>query len=259
MSGQEDQPKCPVSPESRTKWSLLLWASNNKPDDKPVVPPVVADDQPKCPVDHNTRADWLKKVSVTTTTTTEAVEINPGESCTSDKLGSTSSTTNVNLPTDREISSIPRTSSNSNWIYPSEKQFFDAMTRKKWNPNADDMKAVVPIHNVVNERTWNHILNWEHANREEAEQKCGGIKLTSFKGNPNKLTPRAWFRTNVLGMEKPFDRHDWVVDRCGTEIEYVIDFYSGNETNPNVFLDVRPKLNSLEGIKLRLGRALGWN
>jgi hypothetical protein len=23
----------------------------------------------------------------------------------------------------------------------------------------------------------------------------------------------------------PFDRHDWVVDRCGQEVRYVIDFY----------------------------------
>lgn len=23
----------------------------------------------------------------------------------------------------------------------------------------------------------------------------------------------------------PFDRHDWYVDRCGTEVRYVIDFY----------------------------------
>jgi Cytochrome c/c1 heme lyase len=46
----------------------------------------------------------------------------------------------------------------------------------------------------------------------------------------------------------PFDRHDWVVDRCGEKVTYVIDFYSG-KANPNVpgsvsfFLDVRPALS----------------
>ena len=28
-----------------------------------------------------------------------------------------------------------------------------------------------------------------------------------------------------VGGQMPFDRHDWVVDRCGDEVRYVIDFY----------------------------------
>lgn len=28
-----------------------------------------------------------------------------------------------------------------------------------------------------------------------------------------------------MGAPLPFDRHDWYVDRCGTEVRYVIDFY----------------------------------
>ena len=27
-------------------------------------------------------------------------------------------------------------------------------------------------------------------------------------------------------MNLPFDRHDWVVDRCGKEVKYTIDYYS---------------------------------
>lgn len=97
---------------------------------------------------------------------------------------------------------------------------------------------------------------WEEANHEEAMAKCGGITLTSFKGDLKKLTPRAWIKS-VIGKEKPFDRHDWVIDRCGTRVEYVIDFYSGG--SEGVFLDVRPKIQTWEGFKLRVGRALGWN
>lgn len=45
----------------------------------------------------------------------------------------------------------------------------------------------------------------------------------------------------------PFDRHDWIVDRCGTEVRYVIDFYQGevpqgdsHQAPPSAFfLDVR--------------------
>ncbi|EGV63666.1 Cytochrome c1 heme lyase [Yamadazyma tenuis] len=253
----EDQPKCPVDHTTRSSWSSWLWAQKpNPPDTCPVsLPPVTTDEQPKCPVDHNARSDWLKKVSVSATVSTEAVE-EPMSSATSSGLKSPTATHDVALPTDRMISSIPRTSSQSNWVYPSEKQFYEAMMRKNWNPKAEDMKTVVPIHNLVNERTWNHIMNWEQPFYEQSLQKCGGIKLTSFKGNPQKLTPRAWFRSNVLGLPAPFDRHDWVVDRCGTEVEYVIDFYSATDDNPNVFLDVRPKLNTWEGVKLRVGRAV---
>jgi cytochrome c heme-lyase len=91
---------------------------------------------------------------------------------------------------------------------------------------------------------------------------CGGPKLVSFSGKATALTPRARWNT-LLGYQPPFDRHDWVVDRCGKEIEYVIDFYSGkNEGKPgktlNFYLDVRPKLNSLEGCKMRLQRLAGF-
>lgn len=130
------------------------------------------------------------------------------------------------------------------------------MKRKNWNPEAQDMQTVVPIHNHVNELAWRNILNWERTHVEESNQKCGGISLTSFKGDLTKLTPRAWFKWAILGLNKPFDRHDWIVSRCGVEVPYVIDFYS-SEAN-GVFVDVRPKLNSWEGLKLRVSRALGW-
>jgi cytochrome c heme-lyase len=47
------------------------------------------------------------------------------------------------------------------WIYPSEQMFFNAMKRKNWSPREEDMKFVVPIHNMVNEMAWKHILRWE--------------------------------------------------------------------------------------------------
>jgi cytochrome c heme-lyase len=91
--------------------------------------------------------------------------------------------------------------------------------------------------------------------------RCGGPRLVSFMGQSKELTPRARFNS-LLGYSKPFDRHDWIVDRCGTHIDYVIDFYAGkNEGKPgkslNFYLDVRPKLNSWEGIKMRAERFCG--
>ncbi|KAL8945529.1 MAG: hypothetical protein Q9222_007928, partial [Ikaeria aurantiellina] len=54
-------------------------------------------------------------------------------------------------------SSIANHISGGNWIYPSEKMFFDAMKRKSFSPKTQDMPAIVPIHNAVNERAWSLI------------------------------------------------------------------------------------------------------
>jgi cytochrome c heme-lyase len=59
----------------------------------------------------------------------------------------------------------------------------------------------------------------------------------------------------------PFDRHDWTVDRCGKQIEYVIDFYSGDGNSKeggkiSFHLDVRPKL-TVEGARMRFERWIG--
>ncbi|PRT55144.1 Putative cytochrome c1 heme lyase [Wickerhamiella sorbophila] len=162
------------------------------------------------------------------------------------------------LSAEREVSTIPRADNKGNWVYPSEQQFFSAMKRKSHNPEARDMSVVIPIHNAVNERTWLGILQWENG---WGGDKCGGPKLVKFEGDASKWTPRAYMNY-LLGNKPPFDRHDWVVDRCGKRIEYVIDYYAGaaNPANPyaaSFYLDVRPKLNSLEGVKMRVCRFFG--
>jgi cytochrome c heme-lyase len=141
--------------------------------------------------------------------------------------------------------------------------FFAAMKRKGHDAQAADMRTIVPIHNAVNERAWSEIKAWEAGRGSE---ECGGPKLVSFAGDSKNLTPRARWRS-WMGYRPPFDRHDWVVDRCGKRVEYVIDFYSGkgNESglgvggggSLNFYLDVRPKLNSWEGVKTRALRAVG--
>lgn len=246
-----DEPKCPVDHSTRATWMEKLTGKKPSQPEAPAAD-LAANLQEKCPVDHTARARWMESVTVQPA---EAVE---EDGCSLARLGAEPKySTPVELPTDREILSIPRTDALSNWVYPSQKQFFEAMKRKKWNPEAADMETVVPIHNHVNELAWRHIQNWERAYLEESRQKCGGISLTSFKGDSKKLTPRAWIKLTVFNYEKPFDRHDWTVDRCGVQVPYVIDFYSSGEKG-GVFVDVRPKVQSWEGVKLRLGRALGW-
>lgn len=49
-----------------------------------------------------------------------------------------------------------------------------------------------------------------------------------------------------MGYELPFDRHDWIVDRCGKEVRYVIDYYDGGSLDNSykfALLDVRPAMD----------------
>jgi len=98
------------------------------------------------------------------------------------------------LGVDREISTIPRASpvnqdagakpansekesgvsESGNWIYPSEKMFFEAMKRKGYSSDANDMKTIVPIHNAVNERAWKEIKEWERP--WGSEEKYGSFE-----------------------------------------------------------------------------------
>ncbi|KAK6054745.1 cytochrome c/c1 heme lyase [Cooperia oncophora] len=83
--------------------------------------------------------------------------------------------------------------------------------------------------------------------------ECAEPKLKSFKGDAKNISPRARFRNLFLGYNLPFDRHDWIVDRCGVkEVQYVIDYYDGGSVDPRsklfTILDVRPALNDFGNI-----------
>ena len=54
-----------------------------------------------------------------------------------------------------------------------------------------------------------------------------------------------------LRYELPFDRHDWIVDRCGRHVRYVIDYYGCDPQPDNsvpIYLDVRPALDSFSAV-----------
>lgn len=72
-----------------------------------------------------------------------------------------------------------------NWVYPSEKMFFDAMMRKGHDTRAADMRTVVPIHNAVNEKAWVEIKEWERpytAERYEATEPNNPLPLPGRHG-----------------------------------------------------------------------------
>lgn len=269
--GADAEAKCPVDHKTREKW---LDAAKAKGQQAPAHPPVSALQPPSFV------PSAASKFSL------DALQWRSGPSAplASDTVKPPKM---YRLSTDREISTIPRAlttdvdrppnpaeraamlSSNSekdtghdresgNWVYPSQEMFFSAMKRKGHEAQAADMASIVPIHNAVNEKAWAEIKKWEEGRGSE---KCGGPKLISFAGDSKALTPKARWNSFV-GYSTPFDRHDWVVDRCGKRIDYVIDFYSGKDQGVagkslNFFLDVRPKLNTWEGIKMRAEKALG--
>jgi len=158
----------------------------------------------------------------------------------------------IPLSTQRAKSNIPKGGTESEtWTYPSPQMFYNALSRKN---KADGIKEqeidmVVSIHNNMNEHTWNEVLRWEN---KYCSKDCP-VSLLKFRGRPHELSPtakvRSWF-----GYGRPFDRHDWIVDRCGKEIRYIIDYYY-NEQDPlkvtdplqsNITVHVRPALDSFQ-------------
>jgi cytochrome c heme-lyase len=134
---------------------------------------------------------------------------------------------------------------------------------------ASSVSSIIPIHNAVNERAWTLIKEWESAATEETRTPaCTGPKLLKFQGlGAGARSPKARL-LGLWGYTAPFDRHDWTVERCdGRRVEYVIDFYQGKgsaasaegaRNNLNFYLDVRPKLNTMEGWRMRAEKIVGW-
>lgn len=156
------------------------------------------------------------------------------------------------LPTERQVSSIPKATDQSEfWVYPSQQMFWNAMLRKGWRWKKEDisptdMDNIIKIHNANNEQAWQEVLKWEALHARE----CSTPRLRSFGGKATKYSPRARIR-HWMGYELPFDRHDWIIDRCGKDVRYVIDYYDGTQMNEKyvfALLDVRPAMDSLENI-----------
>lgn len=124
----------------------------------------------------------------------------------------------VDLPVEREISSIPRGDSPGHWEYPSPQQMYNAMLRKGYTDTPQDaVEAMVAVHNFLNEGAWSEIVNWERiwaqglkrgwekCRRGEEnltmelarEEMLGQVReedqprLVRFQGRPKELTPKA--------------------------------------------------------------------
>jgi cytochrome c heme-lyase len=157
----------------------------------------------------------------------------------------------------REHSTIPKGGTEGTWTFPSPQMFYNALKRKGKDEDVteEDMEHVVSVHNSMNQQTWQAVAAWEERFHCDT---CASPALSRFRGRPHDLSPKARLYA-LLGYEKPFDRHDWVLDRCGTNVRYIIDFYwlengGGNTAMPpsvtpsaetrTIAIDVRPALDS---------------
>lgn len=145
------------------------------------------------------------------------------------------------LPTDRVESSIPKLNPDGSdggvYKYPSPQQAFNAMMRKGKDPDISRAKDFVETHNEMNERGWDQVLRYEKVTHPESSTCEGGIKLRKFNGD---------YQGRPSGS---FDRHHWIINRCGKEdMTYVLDYFDTKKydeitmpySNDDIEIRVRP-------------------
>lgn len=256
---------CPVDADTRSAWLALQAQARAVRPDAPAPPPARSNDQARAHAFLALRGmSQGPRPRATSPPATGAPH--------------TDMAAHEGLSLEREVSSIPRARTTAlpaatggshamadaageqddKWVYPSPAQFYAALARKHSdNPAAvADMDVVVPLHNAVNERTWAQIRGWERQFHPECLFN-GGLKLTTFEGKAQETSWRAWF-SSLAGYTKPFDRHDWTVDRCGQSVRYIIDYYAGAPSENggvSFYLDVRPAPDSVGNLLMRFWRA----
>eukprot|EP00042_Codosiga_hollandica_P020768 m.69080 g.69080 ORF g.69080 m.69080 type:complete len:195 (-) comp50034_c0_seq1:1142-1726(-) len=118
------------------------------------------------------------------------------------------------------------------WLNPSANQLHRALQRKDKPIEQADALAVAHMHEMITNGTWDAILEYEAFHAEQ----CDNPRLSRFHGMDGRYSPKARIM-NLFGVNLPYDRHDWIVDRCGKEVRYTIDYYDRN----SVFtIDARP-------------------
>lgn len=227
--------QCPVDHEAKSK-----PASDGCPVQHDAKEPPAPDG---CPVQHSEK----KSVADTDKCPVENVRPPPGAGQVID--AKEQDLVDQVLSAERSKSAIP-SASGDNWTFPSEKQFYKSARAKGHEVLPVDMTNVLAIHNAVNEQSWKEIMRYENLHRAE----CAQPKLLFFHGKPEELSWKARLMSWIDGRHPPFDRHDWIIDRCGDRIRYIVDFYDGrpSEYAPvSIHIDARPEL-TLGGARDRL-------
>ena len=126
---------------------MNLTAPPPMPADHPYAP----DGPAKCPVQHGQLSKDLNPLNNIPSSVSPVTKA-PGQQ--------------IDLPTDRTASTIPRpltgdAGEEQVWDYPSPQQFYNALVRKGWETPEESVEMMVFIHNFLNERAWQEVLQWE--------------------------------------------------------------------------------------------------
>lgn len=236
-----------------------------------------------CPVNHGDTKDAESKSFLS--------QINPLNYMFKELSQAPAANQTVVLPTSRDPSTIPKSSGDGNWEYPSPQQMYNALLRKGYtDTDITAVESMVACHNFLNEGAWAEIVGWEDRfskglshglkvcsrGEENAAQMAYESStgkevpptLIRFQGRPKDMSPKAtmtqvmgWIYPSKFQTEPPFDRHDWFISRkmgdTTKEIRYVIDFYEGEPEpsgDPVFYLDVRPAFTPLGAAE----RAIRW-
>jgi cytochrome c heme-lyase len=125
----------------------------------------------------------------------------------------------------------------SSWLNPTASQLFRSSRRKDKDISAEDALAVSLVHSAVVDETWTKVMEYESLHSDECKQPT----LDKFEGKYGILSFKSRIVKLLYGIE-PFDRHDWVVDRCGKKVTYIIDYYSDDGPHGGIeyMVDTRP-------------------
>ena len=135
----------------------------------------------------------------------------------------------------------------THWMNPSASQLFHACQRKQKPMAEQDKDSVALIHGEVIEKTWNEVLRFEQLHFSQ----CAAPKLSSFSGLQGRPSAKAKLLQR-FGYALPWDRHDWLVDRCGQEIRYIIDYHHGLDERQPYIIDCRPDLTRFSNLMDRI-------
>ena len=102
------------------------------------------------------------------------------------------------LSKERVESTIPQAGAEGgHWVYPSAQMFYNAMRRKGFEPQEEDMRTVVAIHNTVNERTWREITprtprEYPEIARDYRNARVGARSCSGSATTPSASTTSSW-------------------------------------------------------------------
>jgi cytochrome c heme-lyase len=150
----------------------------------------------------------------------------------------------------------PSSEESEEFEFSSMSQVFEYM--RLTNTHLDDQQLRIIAAGISYRAAWKGIMEWERLPRPLSSCPPDQVKFVKLILNE----PPTW-KSRILkhlGYPTPFERHDYLVSRCNSELRYTIEFYSTSDTEFTV--DARPCFNGGRGWVDRILRRplqLAWS